>query len=64
LEKALAKEERLLATKGKTKKVVKPKAKPRAKKEKPKLKMTPEELKAFRVELMAKARAAKKGNNK
>jgi hypothetical protein len=29
-------------------------------KEKPKLKMTPKEMKAFRVELMAKARAAKK----
>jgi hypothetical protein len=56
----LSNEKCLLAAKGKTKKAVKSEAKPRAKKQKPKPKMTPEELKAFRIELMAKARAAKK----
>jgi hypothetical protein len=56
----LSNEKCLLAAKGKTKKAAKLKAKPSTKKETPKPKLTTEELKAFRVELMAKARAAKK----
>ena len=60
LEKVLAKKERLIAAKGEPTKASTKEAMARTTKGKPKPKLTPEEMKAFRVELMAKARAAKK----